>query len=402
MRSFILCLVMMGVLLPVGFCQGQSSIESLPSLSQDDVRGSLEAETGVTAEDISAANSWAQTIQAADWLGPLAPVAMSPFFGMACLCGLSLWGPEWVTNNALLGASGPLHNEVLFFAFVGLTILTSLPRLSKVSKPFAQAMDQLETYSVIVILLAIKFLADAGSSGADAETQVTMVQMGVFSFTLDTLLMLAMAINIIVVNSVKFFFEFLVWLTPIPTVDAIFEVCNKSLCAALMAVYAFSPALATIINLIILAVSLVVFRWMSRRVRFYRTMVVDPVLSKIWSSYGQPKEDALVVFPKQAIGPFAAKSRLKLTKSDGGWTLSEANWWMPNKTHEITPASQPEVTRGWVMHAVNVNDSEGQHLLRFSRRYDGVLNDLIGRIGLTAAAENQASESHGQAIAEFA
>ena len=54
------------------------------------------------------------------------------------------------------------------------------------------------------------------------------------------------------------------------------------------------------------------------------------------------------------------------------------------------------------MHAVNVNDSEGQHLLRFSRRYDGVLNDLIGRIGLTAAAENQASESHGQAIAEFA
>jgi len=40
----------------------------------------------------------------------------------------------------------------------------------------------------------------------------------------------------------------MVWLTPIPLVDAIFGVCNKTLSAALMAVYAFSPLLATGIN----------------------------------------------------------------------------------------------------------------------------------------------------------
>ena len=89
-------------------------------------------------------------------------------------------------------------------------------------------MDQLETYSVIIILLAIKFLSGI-EAGSEAGTQVAMVQLGVLSFTVDTLLMIAMAINIVVVNGVKFFFEFLVWLTPIPTVDAIFEVCNKAL-----------------------------------------------------------------------------------------------------------------------------------------------------------------------------
>ena len=380
-------------------------LDSISSLSDsfdaDKFEDKLELESGFSAKKIASANSWAQTMQIADWLGPLAPVALSPFFGMACLSGLALYGPETLTNNALLGSTGPLRSELLFFVFIGLTLLTSLPRLSKVSKPFAQAMDQLETYSVIIILLAIKFLSGI-EAGSEAGTQVAMVQLGVLSFTVDTLLMIAMAINIVVVNGVKFFFEFLVWLTPIPTVDAIFEVCNKALCGALMAVYAFSPTIATIINIVILLVALVVFRWMSRRVRFYRTMVMDPVLSRVWPGYGRPKEDALIVFPKNAIGPFKPKSRLKLTRDGDSWKLNEANWWMPSRTHAITASDAPVIKRGWVMHALNVTDGDGQHAFSFSRRYDRSLDDLANRLGLSDAGESSAEQSHQQAAFEFA
>ncbi len=370
-------------------CLGSTSLaqtsDTSSSLNLQSVQDNLEGD--FRAEDITAANTWAQSLQLADWLGPLAPVALSPFFGMACLSGLALYGPDWVTNNALLGSSGPLQNEWLFVIFIVLTLLTSLPRLSKVSKPFAQAMDQLETYSVIIILLTIKVMSDYGS-GADEGTQVAMVQLGVFSVAADTLLMIAMAINIVVVNTVKFFFEFLVWLTPIPALDAIFEVCNKAICAALMAVYAFSPTIATMINVVILLCALVVFRWVSRQVRYYRTMVMDPVVAKFWKSYGQCPDGSVVVFPKDACGPFAAKSRLRICRDGDGWQLKEANWWMPSSNHTIAKSNtSPTLRRGWVMHTITFAEGDQQQDFKISRRYDASLAEIAQKLGIEVPSE---------------
>tara|TARA_R110002049_G_scaffold27321_2_gene94156 strand:- start:324522 stop:325880 length:1359 start_codon:yes stop_codon:yes gene_type:complete len=363
----------------------------------------LEGDFGVA--EIAATNGWIEQLNIVDWLGPLAPVAMSPFFAVTCLSGLALWGPEAITDNALLGSSGPLKSETLFFILLVLTVLTSLPRLTKVSKPFAQAVDRLETYAVIVILLAIKVISSMEAS-ADEPTQIAMVQLGVFSFTVDTLLAIAMVINILVINSVKFFFEFLVWLTPVPFLDAVFEVCNKSLCALLMAVYAFNPAIATLLNLAILIVAALMLRWISRRVRFYRTMILDPVIARLWTAFGEPKKPELIVFPKTELGPFQPKSRLRLVRSgDGedGWHLEEANWWMPAKRHMLIATDKPTVRRGWVMHTIEAQTTDGPCLLTFSRRYDRSLSGMAERLGLELTGETEATkpESHDRMTYEF-
>jgi hypothetical protein len=337
--------------------------------------------------DIAASSAWAESLGIADWLGPLAPVALSPFFGVMCLSGLAIWGPQWVSDNALLGESGPLQSETIFLIFVGLTLLTSLPRLTKVSKPFAQAVDRLETYAVIVILLVLKLISSVESSG---ETEVAIVQLGVFSFTFESLLSIAMIVNIMIVNSVKFFFEFLIWLTPIPFIDAIFEVCNKTVCATLMAIYAFSPTVATVINFVILLVAAILFRWISRRVRFFRTMVLDPVLSQLWSGYRQPTNQELTVFSKQDLGPFQEKSRLKLTRDgEDGWKLEEANWWMPAKQHKLDRSINPIVRRGWVMNRIEAGDI----VLIFSRRYDAdTLKRLVEDLGMEFDSTESSAE----------
>lgn len=351
---------------------------------------SLEGE--FDARDIAATSAWAgslnETLNLADWLGPLAPVALSPFFGIALLSGLSLYGPDWVTNNALLGSSGPLQNPVLLVIFAGLALLTSLPRLTKVSKPFAQAVDRLETYAVIVILLVIKVVSSMEST-AEPGTEIAMVQFGVFSVTADTLLAIAMVINVLVINSVKFFFEFLVWLTPVPFLDAVFEVCNKSLCAALMMVYAFSPFVATCINLVLLVVAALMLRWISRRVRFYRTMILDPMIARLWSGFGTPKKPELIVFPKAELGPFPAKSRLRLCRAADGdsWELHQANWWWPAKLHPVAGKSA-KMNRGWVMHTIQIDEGE----LVTSRRFDSSLSELADQLAIIVA-DGEAEES---------
>lgn len=380
--------------------------ESVPeeSIAPGDLEKRLETQS-FDAKDVAATSAWIESVQLADWLGPLAPVAMSPFFGIACLSGLAIWGPEWITDNAILGSSGPLQSPVLFAIFVGLTVLTSAPRFTKVSKPFAQAVDRLETYSVILILLVVKIVSSMESD--DTVPQVAMVQLGIVSVSADVLLWIAMAINVLVINSVKFFFEFLVWLTPLPFLDACFEVLNKTLCAGLMAIYAFSPTLATAFNLVLLVIAAIVLRWISRRVRFYRTMVLDPILARLWSGFGSPKQPELIVFPKDPLGPFPAKSRLKLIPSEeGGWEFVDTAWWKMRQVHRLENGTRPTIRRGWVMHSVEWTDASGESMiLSFSRRYDAALDRLARDLKLElendVTPETDARE-HRHVTSEFA
>lgn len=381
--------------------QSSESTDANSNRLADSVRERVQGP--IDAKDIAAANSLAQSLPVTDWLGPMAPVALSPFFGMTVLSGLALYGPEWVIDNALLGAAGVLKNQAVFVVFLMLTLLTSLPRLSKVSKPFAQAVDQLETYSVIVILMVIKFMADMGTS---ENTEVAMVQLGIFSVTANTLLSIAMIINVIVINSVKFFFEFLVWLTPVPALDAAFEFANKGICGLLMSLYAFSPTLATIVNLVLLFVAAIVFRWMSRRVRFYRTMVVDPILSRLWPAYGVPKSSSITVFPKSELGPFKAKSRLSLSPTDDGWKLTETGW-MGTQSLDLSSSANPTLHLGWVMHTIELVVEDQTHALTLSRRYDKNLEKVASEMQVEIAtaqseAKKNAKGSHNQLAGEFA
>ena len=131
-------------------------------------------------------------------------------------------------------------NPAVFWVFLCLTIMTSLPRLTKVSKPAAQAIDQLEAYAGIITIVLIRLMTssmgDSGSMVAAGADSAMVVQMGIFSMGADVLLSLAAIVNIFVINTVKFFFEVMVWLIPFPMVDAALELTNKSLCAGLMAI----------------------------------------------------------------------------------------------------------------------------------------------------------------------
>lgn len=274
-----------------------------------------------------AAQKVAQSLGVAEWLGPLAPVALSPFFGIACLSGMALYGPSWISpDNPMVGSNSPLANPAVFWVFLALTVFTSLPRLTKVSKPMAQAIDRLEAWAGIITMLVLKVMV-SGNPIEDFSLpgQAFLMQAGLLTFGADTLLMLAAVINIFVINAVKFFFEILIWLTPVPAIDAVFEVCNKSLCAALMAVYGYSPTLATGINLAMFTVAAFVFRWAYRREVFLQNMVVDAG----WRLFRRPsefKQDSFAVFPTSAVGNIPLRARCRLTRTETGWNLQHRRW----------------------------------------------------------------------------
>ena len=356
-----------------------------------------EAASEISEAEIVAAQQFGQSLSIAEWLGPMAPVALSPFFGVACLSGLSLFGGSWVASgNPLIGPDSPLHDTRVFGVFLILTLLTSIPRLTKVSKPFAQAADQLESWSGVITMLVLRYMIS--SESAVAEEPVALVQLGLFSFSADLVLMLAAAVNIFVISAVRFFCEVLIWLTPVPLLDAVFELCNKMVCALLMAVYAWSPVLALSLNAGIFLMALVVFGWVHRREIFFRTMLFD-TLRAWWSSPRPADASSLIVFPVRAVGAIKARARCELRPTDGGWLLIYHRWFRRSLNVAMIGRSQPVVRAGLFSNTIVFSDPVVE--LTFSRLYAGSMPTMAARFRLPVP-ENHSRTDDQNLKAEFA
>lgn len=330
-----------------------------------------------------------KAISTSEWLGPLAPVALSPFFAITCLAGLSQFGGDYLPVNSFISNNAVLKNEYVFWLFGILTLLTSLPRLTKVSKPFAQAMDMLETYGGIITIIVLRF-ASSVPTGEPLEPIETamVVQMGWMSFPVDVLFSLAAIVNIIVINSVKFFFEVLVWLVPFPFVDALLEIANKGICAGLMAVYAYNPLVATILNLILFVACLYVFSWTKRRVTYWRTMLTDPILALIWPSYSTWSGGRLNGFLKDGLGRIPAKSAVAMEKTDSGWRVTQRRWFFPASVVDLPSSNYSfEVHPGMMTNSIRSQSVDGEAVeLVMSGRFKKHLDQISEEFGFQKVA----------------
>ncbi len=310
----------------------ERSIQPPAELSQGDVR------------QLQAAGAALATPSLAEWLGPLAPLALSPFFGVTCLSGIAMLTERGVLpENALVDRAAPLKRPSVFFTFLALTLLTSLPRLTKLSKPLVQAFDFIETWSVVVIVLVVRYLA----TKADVEPKVAMA--GLAFFSADGLLGLLGAVNMVVIATVRFVFEVLVWLSPFPLVDAAFEAGNKAICAGLMAIYAFHPVAALALNLLLFTGAVFAFGWALRQLQYFRGVLL--------ARFGrEPAFDGvtLPVYCKRAVGPFPGRQRVLLTIDGEGLLVTRPRRLRGVLQHR--PSGRAVLDRGWLQHELAVGD----------------------------------------------
>lgn len=346
----------------------------------------------LSANDHELASGLAGTVKAFEWLGPLAPIAISPFFGLACLCGISQFGGDWMP--AFASDNPVLQNPAVLWTFVILTVVTSLPRLTKVSKPIGQAIDQLEAWSGIIAIIVIR-VASATSDPASESTAMAaapVLQCGLFSVSADVLFSIAAMINILVINTIKFFFEVSVWLMPFPFVDAMLEAANKSACAALMAVYVWSPFWATMLNLLIFLACLWAFRWCKRQVTYMRNILFDPVWTMVQKSYGQPKRKELTVFPQNEIGPFAVREQLQLVDNGDSWELRQNRLLFPSRSHSLPKSDHSLLIQpGLIVNKIVVSGSNQPSTLMFTRRFNDHLDHLAELMSMKVAEKESRS-----------
>jgi hypothetical protein len=273
------------------------------------------------SEPVANAAEFAKQISAVEWLGPMSAIALSPFFGLACLSGLANFGPEWATQNSpLLGNLGPMKNQLLFWVMLILTIVTSAPRFTKLSKPIALVAETLEAYSAIIILAVMKFSSffeiQSGTEASYMSMTPQIMQAGMRDLTTDLVFTLAAATNIVVINTIKLGCEFFVWLIPVPFVDSIFEASNKIACVSLALLYAYSPTLSALLNLLIFVVCALIFIQVSRYLRYFKYLFVYPVF-RATLGYNEAEQSTFSGFLSTRGCQLPSKSELRMTRLSG-------------------------------------------------------------------------------------
>lgn len=357
----------------------------------------------LTTSDKAKAAALTQTVQKwkfTEVMGPLAPVALSPFFGMACLSGTSMASSNgWfgMEPNGFLAGSDVLNNPLVFIAFLGLTVLTSVPKLTTVSKAFAEIGDQVESYAGLISYLVIFSLAGTAANNAVAATSQVVCIAGIFDVPLEMLLMAAMAVNFIVIYTVKFFFELLCLITPVPFLDAAFEVANKVAVAVLVYIYGRNPYVSLLINLVLFLICLVIYNWARRRMIYLRTVLLEPVLYKMgifkianrdkrtkrWLSEAVDGIKLIVkVFPGKKFKKIKKKQRCYLVKSGDKLLLVKKNLFKAPRIEEIEAQGlSVQITQNVFSNSIEfVSACKPQVILLFSKTYNDMIDDIKNKL----------------------
>ena len=342
-------------------------------------------------------------------LGPLAPVAMSPFFGLACLSGTSILCDAGILPaNDFLQGNEVLNNWLVFLLFAGLTVVTSVPKLVSVSKVFAEAMDRVETYAGIISYGVILLAAQQNAGQED----VVVYSAGFITLTYSGLLACMAAINIFVIATVRFFFELLVLISPIPTLDAIFECTNKGIAGIIACIYAFNPYLAFVLNVVIFLVCLVIFKWVNRRLKYHKAILLEPILLGLvrkllgrdtynpdWKIRRRLGRDIsgieLVVkcFPMRKLGKIKKKDRCYLVFAESGISLARPHLLKAALVRTLEPGKiSSDVQEGLTAYSVELTDGEKPVELVFGRVYTEKLDAIKTKLGNTPDTQNPAHQ----------
>jgi hypothetical protein len=248
---------------------------------------------------------------------------------------------------------------------------------------------------------------------SDPDKVAIVYQAGIFTFSYSTLLMAFSAINLFVVNAVKFFFEVIVLLSPFPFVDALFEAMNKAFVAFLMAVYLFSPWVAMVLNFGIFLFCLIIFVWVFRRVIYMRCILGEPFFAWVGQSvFGRPKPtimstplpgsisarlpNATLVlrgFSGRSFQGLKRKMRGYLVQSEGRLHFSVPRFLrtpvivaLPSGGHSV------KVDSGLLSNTISIENDAGESAMSvlLTRRYNPALNEIRKQIGGVFADQDSA------------
>lgn len=234
--------------------------------------------------------------------GPLPAIASTPFLGLAVLTGTALLVEEpvfakselrlvqQIRQNSLIVQAKQYANCWLFGTFAVLAGLTWLVNSGKIRGAFGKFVRIAEDIAVglIYLMIGAEALTPNGLTASPSALHLPIVQAGLFSDVESStaILILAALISLVTMMLTRLALDVLIWLSPVPFIDLVFETCKVIFSLAFLAIYfLLSPLVAAILGLLLLVPCFVLLPWAVRLLNFAYRIVVCPILAQFSSSF---------------------------------------------------------------------------------------------------------------------
>ncbi len=224
-----------------------------------------------------------------EFFGAAPAVASAPYLSLAAISGAALFADtEYArssTNPVVRGmcdsapvqtarrySSGTLFGLLAFMALVSFVASSGKLRAT-VGKLLGMAEGSVATAAYLALSIG------AFAAPAMAAEPPSLALMGL-DVPQAVLLGLAIAFGLGVMLVVRFAFDVLIWLSPFPLVDFLFETAKNIVSVGLLALYFLSPALAAGVAAVLLVISLLLYGWAVRVMELTFGVVLRPFLAR--------------------------------------------------------------------------------------------------------------------------
>ncbi len=258
-------------------------------------------------------------------LSIVGPVAISPFWALfltSLASNLGI-GNDFIVQHPLLG------NWITLIVTGVLATVTTIPNLSKLSKPLGLAVQYIEDNAGIVVaaLIAITpYIAHYLMSDVD-PAHVTL-GLPVIPFAVIAILFLIVP-YMLVVMAVRYLIDIVAFLSPVPFVDASAEILKKVFAGGFTVLYIFFPPLAFALCILTFIGAFFFYNRARRSTRSFKYLYAKPAWAAITGqersvyvtdatrsiieNYGVGTE-ALAIMTDKAIGSIGPKKKAWLVK----------------------------------------------------------------------------------------
>lgn len=234
--------------------------------------------------------------------GPLPAIASTPFLGLAVLTGTALVmeepvfaKSEWrlvqqIRQNSLILQAKQYANWWVFGAFALLAGLTWLVNSGKIRGAFGKVLRIAEDIAVglLYLMIGADTLMPKDLAASSSALHPQIMHASVFGdFESSTaILILAALISLVTMMLTRLALDVLIWLSPVPFIDLIFETCKVVFSLAFLAIYfLLIPLVAAILGILLLVPCFILLPWAIRLLNFAYRIVACPILAQFSDTF---------------------------------------------------------------------------------------------------------------------
>ncbi|WP_234859308.1 hypothetical protein [Aquimarina aquimarini] len=312
----------------------------------------------------------------------LAPMGINPYITVFLTSVLSKFGihNEYVATNPffdnwfVIVLFGVLF---LFTALVGTVVKTN-----KATATIGLVDDYLSNHAALLIN-AIIILVPTFLSNDPAHSEI-VYQAGFLSVSFKTMLVLVVSMYfLVIVMTVRFFLDILIFLSPIPLVDSFLEIAKMGVTVLFVIISIVSPTVSVVISGIMFLIALLLYRRSVRLVTRTKYLFVYPILNLF-----RKKEKiitngdgvlSVLVYTKVKTKKFKKGKIVRLEERDDKIFLVKNRFLMTKVEEEINVENSFLLQNGL---SILLTNESGDVALLFNRSYHKYIDDIAEVLGV--------------------